>query len=144
MRFWNAFVAIALVPVVAADFYFGQVVCYAWNLSVVETYATMLPANNNKCLTAVKPDSEYYQQQRHHVYGSTMTAQICGASITVTLHNSHTPPSWTSSDGGSGRCISLDPSLKGNQPLCGKYFPKLGLLPCAYTMNGVCDSYLCK
>ncbi|KAF8316469.1 uncharacterized protein EI90DRAFT_3293650 [Cantharellus anzutake] len=148
MRFWIAFVAIALVPVVAADFYYG----YAWcdppsGPGTLETHAIILPANQNNCPTATGWWSQYYKQQSKSVWNWTIAAQLCGATVTVAIGNfAEVQPFWNSSDGGSGECSHWLPgSPDGTQVMrCSKEWRPWGTVRCIYVARGICDSYLCK
>ncbi|KAF8319177.1 uncharacterized protein EI90DRAFT_3082467 [Cantharellus anzutake] len=91
MRLWILFAPIALVPIVAADFYGGQVTC---NGVLTFSFGAMVPYDgNDQYRHATQYDTKAF------VWGSaSMTGPICNT--TVTIHGLR----WTAADGGSGDC----------------------------------------
>ncbi|KAF8337352.1 uncharacterized protein EI90DRAFT_3286995 [Cantharellus anzutake] len=127
MRFWNALVAIALLPIVAADFHLGVVT--ANGLGKARLWTVLLPGSkscrdeNFSCLTNGFPNTGRWlpsgiclappwvrQDTAGHdgvavQLGSIVNATLCGLPVTVYS----TLGGWPTSNG-SGKCCPTYPS----------------------------------
>ncbi|KAF8313724.1 uncharacterized protein EI90DRAFT_3085299 [Cantharellus anzutake] len=139
MRFWNALVPIALVPVVVADFHYTTAGCFDhMGVPTIPSFLALLPSNQDSCDDATNPKSLFYQLQNGQVtYNNQLTTLLCGANITVEYLD---PPIWSSSDGGHGRCYGLSGGVKSEN--CTNHANLKGY--CSLRDAGFCDSYLCK
>ncbi|KAF8335675.1 uncharacterized protein EI90DRAFT_3046728 [Cantharellus anzutake] len=134
MRFWNAFVPIALVPIVAADFHHGTVSCKFPQILKPLEYGVILPSYNDTCEAATSPNLDVQQlynfhESEHH----PVLVSICNVSVmwSRSTHN------WTSRDGTSGG-VCYDLSGGSQTQNCNG-----GVAACQYIDEGYCTSHTC-
>ncbi|KAF8317292.1 uncharacterized protein EI90DRAFT_3085286 [Cantharellus anzutake] len=134
MRFWNGFVPIALVPVVAASFHYGVVSCKSpMNLEPLE-YGIILPSYNDTCEAATSSNLEV--QQQYNLGESDhypVVVSICNVFV-VWSRSTH---NWTSLHGTTaGVCYDLSggPQIQN----C-----NVGVAACQYIDEGYCTSHVC-
>ncbi|KAF8337350.1 uncharacterized protein EI90DRAFT_3013593 [Cantharellus anzutake] len=135
MRFWNALVAIALLPIVAADFHFGFVTAARFadpifgGSGVYYIWWVLLPWNHDGCLQSLgKSDGGEAYVQLGYINGT-----ICGEHVIVLP----TLDGWRTSNS-SGACYPTYPGTN-----------KMHYASCTFANSYVyidlywCDSYLC-
>ncbi|KAF8319168.1 uncharacterized protein EI90DRAFT_3082448 [Cantharellus anzutake] len=119
MRLWILFAPIALVPIVAADFYGGQVTCNEM------PFGAMVPYDgNDQYRHAMEYDTKAF------VWGSpSMTGPICNT--TVTIHGLQ----WTAANDDSGDCY---PTRRAGR------FSRVSEGSCKWQDYIVCSSPICE
>ncbi|KAF8313334.1 uncharacterized protein EI90DRAFT_3091978 [Cantharellus anzutake] len=128
MRFWSAFAPLALLPIVAADFYVAQMNCSQQNTGnvtpITERAGILFTLGQiEDCLVFGGALDDGLQ------YNSTamMTSKVCGYYVTVDVANN----AWSSpSFGKTGRCQPYD-------HLIGECIPWTNKL-CIFGMKMVC------
>ncbi|KAF8335784.1 uncharacterized protein EI90DRAFT_3014413 [Cantharellus anzutake] len=135
MRFWNAFVPIALVPVVAAHFHYGSIVCFSYLLArYTALYGVIVPSNNDTCEAAMSLLVSKPKLSLHDPLAEG-TLPLCGVNVTWTPHTK----TWNSSDGGGGVCSALSGGPKAHPcTFTDPYFDH-----CTYGDMGYCSSPVC-
>ncbi|KAF8341592.1 uncharacterized protein EI90DRAFT_3034542 [Cantharellus anzutake] len=108
MRFWNALIPVALLPIVAADFHVVVVIYGYTNFQPMSggSYLSLIPSNQDPpgddiCAKVAEPWSEFYQQRIS--VGSVIEAAPCGGNITVADGLGE----WSSDGGQSGPCFPV-------------------------------------
>ncbi|KAF8341606.1 uncharacterized protein EI90DRAFT_3034597 [Cantharellus anzutake] len=109
MRFCNALIPVALLPIVAADFHLAVAICAGnYDLEPISggPDLTLIPSNQDPpgdgiCVKVTEPRSEFYQQRIP--VGSVIKAAPCGGNITV----SDGLDEWSSDDGQRGWCFPV-------------------------------------
>ncbi|KAF8341593.1 uncharacterized protein EI90DRAFT_3034549 [Cantharellus anzutake] len=113
MRFWNALITIALLPIVAANWHVLIVTCgtiYDSGQSYSGLpYMLFLSSKADRCDSIIEAGNSTSWDPRRIPFGSELTAAPCGSNVTV----SYRLDSWSSPDGRNGKCF---PVTYGGQP----------------------------
>ncbi|KAF8341600.1 uncharacterized protein EI90DRAFT_3034580 [Cantharellus anzutake] len=102
MRFWNAVIPLALLPIVAADFHALLIGCAHPNYppEARTPYWTLYPSDKDSDICAATSTP----QARHVSLGAKINVAICGGNITV----SYQLGVWSSTDGRNGICSPVN------------------------------------
>ncbi|KAF8316690.1 uncharacterized protein EI90DRAFT_223248 [Cantharellus anzutake] len=98
MRFWNVFVPITLVLVVAADIHYGEFTCHDRGHNWMSGSWGIVPAGNDTCAAAEIIFSHELEGLRCNIYGRdiAITASLCGKNVTILLNDPlRAISSWT-------------------------------------------------
>ncbi|KAF8341595.1 uncharacterized protein EI90DRAFT_1758333 [Cantharellus anzutake] len=102
MRFWNAVIPLALLPIVAADFHLTLVACAEPELPPDATallHWEILPANQDSHICHTTRPNTYFPKRGVPI-GSKIYSSPCGGNITI----SDRLDEWFSDDGKNGTC----------------------------------------
>ncbi|KAF8326615.1 uncharacterized protein EI90DRAFT_3069927, partial [Cantharellus anzutake] len=118
MRFWNALVPLALLPIVTANFHLVLIWLEAYDSSRLPSNLmpswVLVPSNRNHCDSATAPNSEFFRNRTG--FSLEPTAPLCGSSgITVSKYGA----GWNDSQGKTGECFPINDG-KGYFIVCGQ------------------------
>ncbi|KAF8322976.1 uncharacterized protein EI90DRAFT_3077047 [Cantharellus anzutake] len=142
MRFWNVFVPITLVLVVAADIHYGELTCHDRGDNWMSGSWGVVPSGNDTCAAAAIIFDQEVEGQRCSFYGRdiAITASLCGKNVTILLNDSPKSDFFLDSDGRSGECVPLSGGVQTTQ--CYNRVDPEGF--CRFKDRGYCPLPMCQ